>query len=270
MAITTNCSGCGKTLAVADEFAGRQARCPACGQIYTVPASTTPIAPTPAAPSSFDAPLDLQLPSQSSAFGGSTPSAPLSTPVSTPLSTPASASAAPSGSEFKPSSVQYWMRASNGAEYGPADAAMLSRWFTEGRIGPDYQIRIGQYGHWQPAAAFQSLVTGQGSATDSNVNPYATSSTFTPGVATHRTYPKADQSGLVLAMGILSWVGGCAIFGIIAWVVGSQALADINAGNADPSSRGVVQVGYYLGMVNVILSVMCLGLFMLSIILSAM
>ncbi len=37
MAIECPCSGCGQRLSVADDFAGRQARCPACGQIYTVP-----------------------------------------------------------------------------------------------------------------------------------------------------------------------------------------------------------------------------------------
>lgn len=270
MAITTNCSGCGKTLAVADEFAGRQARCPACGQIYTVPspASSNPTAPQPtappAAPASFDAPLDLGLPAQSGIPTSTTPS--FSTPSPTPAPTGFN-----SNSDSGTSGVQYWMKAGNGAEYGPADAATLGRWFTEGRVGPDYQIRIGQFGHWQPAAAFQSMVTGQMTMPETGANPYATQSTnFAPGIATNRTYPKADQSGLVLAMGILSWVGGCAIFGVIAWVVGAQALADINAGRADPASRGVVQVGYYLGMVNVILCILCVGMFMLSLLVSAM
>ncbi len=37
MAITSQCQACGATLSVADEHAGRQARCPKCGQTYTVP-----------------------------------------------------------------------------------------------------------------------------------------------------------------------------------------------------------------------------------------
>ncbi len=105
---------------------------------------------------------------------------------------------------------------------------------------------------------------------ESGANPYATPSNFTPGMASGRVYPKSDQSGLVLAMGILAWIGGCPIFGIIAWVVGGQALSDINAGQADPSSRGVVQVGYYLGMINVIICVACGGLLLLGIALSAL
>ena len=272
MAITTTCSGCGKTLAVADEFAGRQARCPACGQIYTVPA---PIIPTPFAPPSSaatsgsldatttyanPAPLDLESPA-------TTPSTPTAFPDLAPISAPASDNLASNSSST--GELQYWMKASNGAEYGPADAATLNRWFNEGRVGADYMIRIGTHGHWQPKAAFQSVVSAPLTMPATGVNPYAAQSTFTPGVATSRTYPKADQSGLVLAMGILAWIGGCPIFGIIAWVIGAQALADIGSGQADPSSRGVVQVGYYLGMINVILCIACGGLFVLGIVLSA-
>ena len=45
MAIETPCSGCGQKLAVAEEHAGKQARCPSCGEIYTVPHAQLPDAP---------------------------------------------------------------------------------------------------------------------------------------------------------------------------------------------------------------------------------
>jgi uncharacterized RDD family membrane protein YckC/RNA polymerase subunit RPABC4/transcription elongation factor Spt4 len=59
MAIDLNCSGCGKRLRVPDDSAGKQARCPACGRISTVPGpenrdalfsdlSDNPFADTPA------------------------------------------------------------------------------------------------------------------------------------------------------------------------------------------------------------------------------
>ncbi len=92
-------------------------------------------------------------------------------------------------------------------------------------MGADYQIRIGTHGHWQPAAPFQSVVNAPLAMPSSGVNPFAAQSAFTPGLATSRSYPKADQSGLVLAMGILAWVGACPIFGIIAWVIGGQAFS---------------------------------------------
>ncbi len=164
--------------------------------------------------------------------------------------------------------LQYWMKAANGTEYGPVDASTLARWFAEGRVGQDYMIRFGE-GLWQPAPAFQSIVSGPLTMSSSGHNPFAAHSAFTAGTTTARTYPKADQSGLVLAMGILSWVGFCPIFGIIAWVIGGQALNDINAGQADPNNRGIVQVGYYLGMANCILFVGCGAFMLLGIALSA-
>lgn len=37
MSIETQCPGCGKTLEIGAEHAGKQARCPMCNEIYTVP-----------------------------------------------------------------------------------------------------------------------------------------------------------------------------------------------------------------------------------------
>ncbi len=49
MPIESICPGCGSSLRVADEHAGRQARCPACQTIYVVPsASTAPQTPVAA------------------------------------------------------------------------------------------------------------------------------------------------------------------------------------------------------------------------------
>lgn len=45
MSIETRCPGCGRTLEVGDEHAGKQARCPICNEIYVVPADE----PAPAA-----------------------------------------------------------------------------------------------------------------------------------------------------------------------------------------------------------------------------
>jgi hypothetical protein len=39
MSIETRCPGCGRTLQVGDEHAGKQARCPLCSEIYVVPAN---------------------------------------------------------------------------------------------------------------------------------------------------------------------------------------------------------------------------------------
>ncbi len=50
MAIESICTGCGQKLSVADENAGKQARCPACGNIYTIPFPAATQADHPAVP----------------------------------------------------------------------------------------------------------------------------------------------------------------------------------------------------------------------------
>ena len=247
MAITTTCSGCGKTLAVADEYAGRQARCPQCGQIYTVPMSTSPVSPSPMSPTPLSTPTSPQAPATLSpiASGG-----PLN--LDNPLGSPTAADSA----------IQYWMKAADGKEYGPVDSTSLARWFSEGRVGTGYQIRAGENGVWQPAATFQAAANPAAST-----NPFASYAPG-PGVGQVRQYAKPDQSGIVLAMGILSWIV-CPICGIVAWVMGGQALKDMQSGAADPTNRGLVQVGYYLGMVHVIVTVCCCGAYVVFIAIAA-
>ena len=63
MAIESECEGCGVQLRVADEHAGRQARCPQCGILYTVPPQSAPASTAPLSP---DVPDD---PSESSQTG---------------------------------------------------------------------------------------------------------------------------------------------------------------------------------------------------------
>ena len=234
MAIETICAGCGKRLAVADEFAGRRARCPACGHTYTVP---------PAGSSAYPGePATIQ-PLQSSEF---------------PAHGSFSKSANPESSNDQQGG-NFWMKATNGQEYGPVDRATLDRWFVEGRIGAGYQIRNSEFGDWQPALAFQP---------SANIAASAANQPFRPATTTSPSYiqwAKPDRSGLILGLGILSWFL-CPICGVIAWVMGGQTLRDMQQGLSDPSNRGVVQAGYYLGMVHIICVVCCVGLYVMFII----
>ncbi|HVT14358.1 MAG TPA: DUF4190 domain-containing protein [Fimbriimonadaceae bacterium] len=71
-------------------------------------------------------------------------------------------------------------------------------------------------------------------------------------------YPRNDlrpaNGTLILVLGILS-LTFCGIFtGIPAWVMGHNALRDIDAGYADPTERGLVQAGMICGIINVCLT----------------
>lgn len=59
---------------------------------------------------------------------------------------------------------------------------------------------------------------------------------------------------LVLVLGILGLVV-CVILGIVAWVMGNGDLRKMDAGQMDPSGRGLTQAGRVCGMISVILAI---------------
>lgn len=230
MPINTTCSGCGQTLTVSDEHAGKRARCPSCGQIYTIPLqSATQSSPEAITP----------LP-----YSDQPPSDPI--PVAQHL----------------PSN--FWMRAADGNVYGPVDRTNLDRWFSEGRVGVGYQVREGEAGQWRSASDFHPA---SGAPIGNSSNPYAATVT-SPGLGAglHR-YPQPDRGVLVLIMGILSWML-CPVFGIVAVVVGRSALNDIDKGLADPNGRGLVTAGYWIGLIHLIVSFCAFAFFLLMFALS--
>jgi hypothetical protein len=240
MSIESPCAGCGKLLSVPSEYAGRQARCPACGQIYIVPSSDDKQpAPTPSSlPSN-------PFPSLASTTAGFTPPPP---PPSVPLLPDPLLSV---GGQSAGKKNEYWMLSTEGKQYGPVDRLNLDRWFNEGRVGPGYQVRQGELGTWQSAELFRP-----------QTNPFAPSPQdfSSPSYRSPNAYSKPDHSVMVLTMGILSWFLFCPIFGIVAWMIGTTGLNDIAKGSADPTGKAMMQVGYYMGMIHVLLiGILCGG-----------
>jgi hypothetical protein len=231
MAIESNCTGCGNRLSVAEEHIGKKARCPACGMVYVVGGDA-------AGGAAAESPAGAVGASGSNHFGL----------AETSYGGQADDSQTP---------WQYWMKAGDGSEYGPVDRGTLDRWFQEGRIAANYQVREGETGQWQQASVFQMQASANPYASS---NPYAASPS--PAAAAPAVYPKADQSGLILAMGILG-LFLCGVFAIVAWVMGHNALKDMQAGAMDPTNKGLTQVGYYMGMVSVILHIFGCGAYFL-------
>ncbi len=46
------------------------------------------------------------------------------------------------------------------------------------------------------------------------------------------------------------------VLGVVAWVLGKNALIEIEAGRGNPSEKGIAQAGMILGIVSVVLSVL--------------
>ncbi len=255
MAIETICSGCGQKLAVDAAHAGKRARCPACGQIYTVPLAVTPAAqPT----------VGEQ---------ASTPDS--SIPADHPGLAETIANPNAQVGETDELLQQFWMQTGDGSEYGPVDRANLHRWFNEGRVGPGYQIRQGDIGPWQSADLFRPQPTNpyaDAQPVQATQQPYAS----VQAIGAAPTYAKADASSMVLTMGILAWVFlllGCVpiswIPGLVAWIRGRNSIREIQNGRMDPTNLALIQTGYYLGMVNVILTCLLTMAFALLIAISS-
>jgi len=73
---------------------------------------------------------------------------------------------------------------------------------------------------------------------------------------------KPHRGTLVLVLGILGLVV-CVICGILAWVFGNADLKEMDAGQMDPSGRGMTQAGKIVGMVSVILNVVGFALWII-------
>src|SRR4030095_3656072 len=63
---------------------------------------------------------------------------------------------------------------------------------------------------------------------------------------------KSHRGTLILVLGILGLVI-CGPLGIVAWVMGSTDLKEIDAGRMDPTGRGLTQAGWIVGIVATVL-----------------
>jgi hypothetical protein len=73
---------------------------------------------------------------------------------------------------------------------------------------------------------------------------------------------KSANGVLILVLGVLSFVGFGCLTGIPAWIMGRNAMKEIDSGMADPSERTLVQVGMILGMVATIIAILLVCLWL--------
>ncbi|MHC2069434.1 DUF4190 domain-containing protein [Bremerella sp. T1] len=66
---------------------------------------------------------------------------------------------------------------------------------------------------------------------------------------------KPHRGVLILVLGILGLVG-CCICAPIAWYMGSQDMAEIEAGRMDPEGKQMTQIGMILGIVGCVLTLL--------------
>jgi hypothetical protein len=248
MPIDTICPGCKAQLRIGDEFAGQHARCPACDTMYTVVA--TPVAkasPSPEAPRAESA--------------ESMPTAPSSSP---PSPAPASESSSPAKSTATPDAevdlaelpaadgTRWYLRTPEGPLYGPVDETTFRHWVSEGRVTPDCFVCPGDNAWHAACEVFPTLAT-----------PRAPQATLQR--ETVDAYIVPHRGALILILGIMGIITTCPIPSLMAWVMGTHDLEEMQVGRMDLSGQGPTQAGRILGMVFSILyivGVVCAMLFL--------
>ena len=231
MPIESNCQGCGRLLRVADEHAGKLARCPHCQTIYTVPSAGA--APTfrPASP-----------------FAETTPYPPA-----------ASAPFPSFGSEPKPGG-RWTLKTPDGLTFGPVPRAELDTWLAQGRITPQSQLQ--QEGTYQWVFAPQIYpqlgpVPGHNPFADAAVpapalNPYAPPASGGaynwPGIGYR--FREQHRGGTILAMSIAG-ILFCQFVSIAALIMAISDLQKMSKGTMDPSGRGLTIAGLVISALSV-------------------
>ena len=223
MAIETHCQGCQKLLRVADEHAGKNARCPSCGTIYTVPGGTS-----------------LSGFSSGSAY-------------------PTAASAPMPSQWSDPKPNERWMlKTADGLSFGPVPREELDRWLAEGRITPQAQVKTEGSFTWLPAAKVYPQLQ---SAAQPSSNPFAdtlgTQNPYAPPTGGGpynwptgaRRYREQHRGGAILAMSIVG-LFICGFLTIAAFIMAIIDLNKMNNGTMDPSGKGLTIAGLVIASIG--------------------
>jgi hypothetical protein len=169
----------------------------------------------------------------------------------------AAAPEAPSAAQAERPATNWHVRAPDGPIYGPIAWDEVLAWADEGRIDADCQLARAGDGPWQAATELiptlpangSSAALGQAAAAPYPWTPAAVSSAS----AAANGYVAPHRGGLVLILGLLG-LFSCAVFSVVAWVMGSHDLGEMRAGRMDRSGEGLTLTGMLLGMIVSIVS----------------
>lgn len=272
MPIDSVCGGCGKTLRVDDQFAGKKARCPQCGSIYDVPL----IQPTPLSGSperlGGSASVFSSAPQSNNPFTEPAPPAPTLTPFENSSQGGGAANIGPmSNPVVSATPVQttalFLVKTPDGVEYGPVDSTTIEQWSQQGRLNEACFVRSENSPQWVGLAAWR-FQQRQHAA----VNPFATLPNpggGIPGIPSsanqNYSYRASPNGVVVLILGIGSWVLcptiiGSPVCSLISTILGIGEFRRVREGVVDSSQLVITHVGFWLGILNLIC---CVGLVLL-------
>lgn len=281
MPIDTTCNGCGNRLRVAEQHAGKKARCPKCGNVYIVPNLAADEAsggeqPAAIAEQSATVAAHNDVDSSHHSSAGATP-APMAAPTqtaadsnsgaATPQTEPRNSSNHPAvfphGSSTTndrpaaPGEASWMFRSENGHIYGPVTRQQLSEWAAEGRVSADCQLQlVGGDGRWESVTGWldRRQMSGAGAHPSTQVNvgqTYDSVTSYDAAMSNPSSIGRArpHRGVLVIILGVLGI--GCPIFSAMAWAIAYRDLAEMDAGRMDPGGRTLTSAGMVMGIIMI-------------------
>jgi hypothetical protein len=170
-------------------------------------------------------------------------------------------------SEFpteRPAERRFWyLKTPEGSVYGPAAWEKLQAWVEQGRVTDDCQLAASEPRDWQPAVNIfpqlkpQPAIPVENSATAEvptadvgGSEPRAPIQHVIVATAVDDLpFLKRHRGGLILILGLLGLLMACPIFSLMAWVMGSEDLRAMQAGQMDLTGQRNTLVGQRMGMV---------------------
>jgi len=167
----------------------------------------------------------------------------------------------------RPPERQFWyMKTPEGSVYGPTAWEQLRAWVEQGRVTADCELAPGEGRDWQragdvfaelqpkpaiPVPLAQPVETQRDASLQHPVvarSPSATVRIELPPVEDAEPFRKHHRGGLILVLGAIGLLVACPIFSLTAWVMGSDDLRAMDAGEMDPAGRSHTLIGQRLGM----------------------
>jgi hypothetical protein len=147
------------------------------------------------------------------------------------------------------SATTWHLRMPEGPIYGPIDWTEVLAWAGEGRINGDCELADERSGPWRKAVDVlpPSVLPRSEPAVAAAPAAYPFGG-GAPAFSTSSTYVAPHRGGLVLVLGLLSWVA-CPLVSFAAWVMGSHDLREMRAGRMDRSGESATFVGMIFGMI---------------------
>jgi hypothetical protein len=174
------------------------------------------------------------------------------------------------GSTSMPAMEQWYLESGHGASYGPVSRQELDRWHFEGRIEASATLRRTSDGIAIPASTLYPDLVAK------SVNPFADQPSNPYLAATAPNYSgRPHRGGWILALGtgslVASFFSCCPFMGIpslgmsiAALILGFADLRGVQAGEMDPSGRGLAIAGMICGGISVVFALGGVAFFLLS------